>query len=151
MFQLTKIEYGRDNIPEPMLMPATAGTAYKTGMALKLNTTTHKLIPATGDTTATYIALEDKVGVEGEMVLCYAITPQMIFEVPLSAYSATTVVIGGRLQFATDAQSLTSAAASTYTATTTSGTTTITSCLGGMIIDLLGAKAEGDKVLVRLA
>ena len=66
MFQLIKIEYGRDNIPEPMLLPATEGVSYTVGTALYLDKTKHSLAVASGDTTAEYIALEDKTAKAGE-------------------------------------------------------------------------------------
>lgn len=156
MFTLQKIEYGRTNIPEPCLMPAANAQQVTVGMALTMDASTHLLKKATGDCTAEYIALEDKATASaGEKILCYRVLPQMIFEVPLAAYSASAHVVGARIQLHTDGLRLGSAAASGIAATTSlSGsvyTTTVTQKLGAVIVDTLGAAAAGDKVLVRLA
>ena len=137
MFQLIKIEYGRDNVPEPMSLPVSAGKTITVGMALTIDSTTHTLTPAVGDMSVSYIALENKTTKAGDNLLCYAVYPQMIFEVPLSAYSATTQVLGAQLQIATTGDSITA------TATTTN--------YGAKIINTLGAKTAGDHVLVKLA
>ena len=137
MFQLIKIEYGRDNVPEPMSLPVSAGKTITVGMALTIDSTTHTLTPAVGDMSVSYIALENKTTVAGDYLLCYAVYPQMIFEVPLSAYSATTQVLGAQLQIAATGDAITATAVSTK--------------YGAKIINTLGAKAAGDHVLVKLA
>ena len=146
MFELIKIEYGRDNMPEPMLLPAEAGTSYEVGMALFLDSNTHTMKVATGDTTATHISLEDKAPGEEEKILCYQILPQMLFEAPLSAYSSTTVAFGNRLQFSEDGKGLSATLATGITAAGSE----VKYALGGMIMDTLGANKANDKILVKL-
>lgn len=147
MFQLTKIHYGRDNVPEPITMPATAGVTYKIGIALYIDTATHTLKVASGDKTASYIALEDKTAVAGDKLLCYRVLPQMLFEVPITQYSASTVVPGGRLQFSADGASLTATAASGYAVSND----VLTVSLGATVLDTMNAVGAGDRILVTLA
>lgn len=146
MFQLIKIEYGRDNIPEPMLLPATEGVTYTVGTALYLDKTKHSLAVVSGDTTAEYIALEDKTAKAGEKLLCYRVFPQMVFEAPITEGNASAVTVGARVQFSADGKGLTATAA---TGMTISGSA-VKMALGGTVIDTMGAKAAGDKLLVRL-
>ena len=150
MFQLIKIEYGRDNVPEPMSLPVAASKTITVGMALVIDSTTHTLTPASGDCSVTHIALENKTTKAGDYLLCYAVYPQMIFEVPLSAYSASTQVLGAQLQIATTGNAITATAASGTTLVSSSGTA-VTTKFGAKIINTLGAKAVGDRVLVKLA
>lgn len=156
MFTLQKIEYGRTNVPEPCLMPLTKDTAAVCGMALYMDTAAHTLKKAGGDCTAEYIALEDRTAkAAGEKLLCYRVLPQMIFEVPLSSYSASVHAPGAAVQIHTDGLRLGTAAASGLSAVTTAAdsayTTKVTHKAGAVIVDMQGASAAGDKVLVRLA
>ena len=115
MFQLIKIAYGRDNVPEPMLLPAKAGVTYGVGMALRLDETDHALQIATGDVTATHIALEDKTAKAGEKLLCYQILPQMLFEAPVKSGDVSSVLPGSRLQISADGYGISTTAASGVT------------------------------------
>lgn len=135
MFKLIKIENGRGNVPEPVQIPATNGVAYKEGMALAIASNAAAI--ASGDVTAQYVCLEEKTGVAGGYVLAYRIMPQMIFEVPIQAYSSSTQKFAGKLTFHTDGLQITA--------------TAVTNNHGAFIEDLKGATGVGDKVLVRLA
>ena len=146
MFQLIKIEYGRDNIPEPLLMPATSGIAYTTGMALYLDTASHTLAIATGDTHAEYIAMEDKTAKAGDMLLCYQIYPQMLFEASVSDGTAADITVGSRLQFSADGKNLSTAIASGMTVVGGA----IKKAAGGMVIRAADTNGRNNSLVVRL-
>ena len=146
MFQLIKIEYGRDNIPEPLLMPATDGVRYTVGMALYLDTTSHTLAIAKGDSHAEYVAMEDKTAKAGDMLLCYQIYPQMLFEATLANGTAKNAAVGSRLQFSEDGCSLSSAIASDMTVV--GGV--VKAATGGMVISTVSASDNNNSLVVRL-
>lgn len=125
MFIVRKILGGRINVPEPE--KHVAGTAITAGMALTLSGGT--LVKAT--TTPTHIALADAAS--GELVTCYAVIPgTMIFDVPVSA-APTSLKEGDKVTIGTSALDI--------TATTSNGVATI--------VDLNGATAAGDTVMVK--
>ena len=146
MFQLIKIEYGRDNIPEPLLMPATDGVRYTVGMALYLDTTSHTLAIAKGDTHAEYVAMEDKTAKAGDMLLCYQIYPQMLFEATVANGTVKNAAVGSRLQFSEDGCSLSSAIASDMTVV--GGV--VKAAAGGMVISTVSAGDNNNSLVVRL-
>ncbi|MBR2342985.1 MAG: hypothetical protein IKA64_01880 [Clostridia bacterium] len=126
MFKLLKIENGRINVPEPIAF--TAGVAFKSGTALKLSG--GKL--ALADGAPEYIALSD--GVADTEATVYRVTPDMVFEAPVSA-SPEALTEGDRVTLSEDATKL--------TATTSNGVATI--------INKNGAEAVGDKLVVIFA
>ena len=146
MFQLIKIEYGRDNIPEPLLMPATDGVRYTVGMALYLDTTSHTLAIAKGDSHAEYVAMEDKTAKAGDMLLCYQIYPQMLFEASVSDGTATDITVGSRLQFSADGKNLSTAIASGMTVVGGA----VKAAAGGMVISTVSASDNNNSLVVRL-
>lgn len=122
-------------VPQPSLAVAVAGT-YGVGMALKL--ASGKLTKATGSDVVTHICFEN-VTLEAEgLITAYPVTDAMLFEVPISAHSATTQVIGLKVTVAADALRVTATAEAAG------------SKAGAYIVDKLGAKAAGDKMVVRL-
>ena len=124
MFIVKKILGARINVPEPE--KHIAGTAITQGMALTL--TGGKLVAATG--TPTHIALG--AAKADEEVACYAVLPAMHFEVPVTA-APTSLKEGDKVTIAKDSLGV--------TATTESGVATI--------VDLNGAKALGDLIMVK--
>lgn len=124
MFIVKKILGARINVPEPE--KHIAGTAITQGMALTL--TGGKLVAATG--TPTYIALG--AAKADEEVACYAVLPAMHFEVPVTA-APTSLKEGDKVTIAEGSLGV--------TATTQSGVATI--------VDLNGAKAAGDLIMVK--
>ena len=124
MFIVKKILGARINVPEPE--KHIAGTAITQGMALTL--TGGKLVAATG--TPTHIALG--AAKADEEVACYAVLPAMHFEVPVTA-APTSLKEGDKVTIAKDSLGV--------TATTESGVATI--------VDLNGAKAAGDLIMVK--
>ncbi|MBP5209258.1 MAG: hypothetical protein J6125_00200 [Clostridia bacterium] len=151
MFDLKKIEYGRIGTPEPVLAPAKSGASYLPGMALCLDAESHALVKASGDVTVTHVCLEAKTAAAGDTVLCYRVTPQMVFEAPLSVYD-DTVVFGAALTIASDGLRVTATPASGLVATVgEDDAVTVTNTVGAIICDTQSAAAAGDRVLVRLA
>lgn len=134
MFRPVRILNAGTNVPEIFRLPATAGTAYKAGDALVL--TSGALTHATATVKPTYIAAAD-VGADSTLVPVYAVTPDMIFEAPVTA-SPAALVIGSVVTLAVDG---TGSNAYGVTATTTSGVATI--------VDLCHAAAAGDTVRVK--
>ena len=124
MFIVKKILGARINVPEPE--KHIAGTAITQGMALTL--TGGKLVAATG--TPTHIALG--AAKADEEVACYAVLPAMQFEVPVTA-APTSLKEGDKVTIAEGSLGV--------TATTQSGVATI--------VDLNGAKAAGDLIMVK--
>ena len=124
MFNVKKILGARINVPEPE--KHIAGTAITQGMALTL--TGGKLVAATG--TPTHIALG--AAKADEEVACYAVLPAMHFEVPVTA-APTSLKEGDKVTIAKGSLGV--------TATTESGVATI--------VDLNGAKAAGDLIMVK--
>ena len=80
MFQLAKILYSGSNQPEPLRITGTSGESYTRGQPMKLVDGILTKVPA-GEM-PTHMTMETKtVQKEGDTVLCYAITPNMIFDV----------------------------------------------------------------------
>lgn len=132
MFRLVKIKNGRCNQPEPEKLGATASETYTLGEALVLS---GGAVTKCGVTAKpTYIAGEDYTAPESgaRRVTVYPVSADMIFEAPLTA-APTALTDGSAVTLSADGLGV--------TATTTSGVATI--------VDLAGAAASGDKILVR--
>ena len=132
MFRLVKIRNGRGNQPEPEKLGATASETYTLGEALVLSGGALTKCGATAK--PTYIAGEDYTAPESGAPRVPA-NPDggtMIFEVPLPP-APTSLTAGSVVTLSADALGV--------TATTTSGVATV--------VDLAGAAASGDKILVR--
>ena len=132
MFRLIKIEYGRENVPEPLVMPALAGAVYRKGAALSVDAATGALVPATGEAPCRYLCLADKEAEAGDTLTCCRVYPQMLFEVPLETVS-DAVRPGAILGISADGCALL-------------GTV---STHGALVEDARGASAAGDLVQVR--
>lgn len=132
MFRLVKIRNGRGNQPEPEKLGATASETYTLGEALVLSDGALTKCGATAK--PTYIAGEDYTAPESgaRRVTAYPVSGDMIFEVPLTA-APTSLTAGSVVTLSADALGV--------TATTTSGVATV--------VDLTGAAASGDRILVR--
>lgn len=132
MFRLVKIRNGRGNQPEPEKLGATASETYTLGEALVLSGGALTKCGATAK--PTYIAGEDYTAPESgaRRVTAYPVSGDMIFEVPLTA-APTSLTAGSVVTLSADALGV--------TATTTSGVATV--------VDLTGAAASGDRILVR--
>lgn len=122
-------------VPLTSKAAAAAGT-YEIGMALKI--ASGKLTKASGTDVVTHICAQNvTLSAEGELV-AYPVTGAMLFEVPTSAFSASTQVVGLKVTLATDGKRITATAAEGG------------SKAGAYIVDTMSAAAAGDKMLVRL-
>lgn len=136
---------------EPVVMPAAAETLV-VGMALYLSS--GLLTKAAGNVKATHICLENKVLADNGTVLCYEVTPQMIFEVPIEDIDTDYHGVGKIATFYTDGLQITDAAGGVeYVSATSGGTVTVAglSHTGALIVDMRGAAADGDICWVKLS
>ena len=124
MFNLTKIEGGRINVFEPEML-TVGDSALDIGTACVLSS--GKLVAATAK--PTHITLAK--GAKDAKIPCGRVESNQVFETTFSA-APTGINVGDKV---------TLESGKTVTATTTNGVATI--------VDLLDAKAAGDKVLVR--
>lgn len=131
MFWLKSIENGRTQAPDPVRLERTATADYSAGTALAISAGI--AATASGTTKPTHVCISNVKASDGEELLAYHITPAMVFEVPLSEYTSANLVAGNKVTIATDGQRVTS--------TTTGGVATI--------VNVNGASAVGDEILVR--
>lgn len=136
MFVISKILGGRQNVAETLEIPCAAGQTYTVGEALVVSGGV--LAKAAGAVKAKYVAAETYTApaTGARKLRCYRITPDMIFEAPLSAYAASTLKVGATVTFGTDGLTLTATAAEAG---------------GAEIVDLCNATKVGDKIAVFLA
>lgn len=127
MFNLTKIEGGRINVHEPERHTVGA-SALTIGTVCVL--TNGLLVAAGGTTKPTHITLAS--GAAGESILAGRIEPNQVYETTVSA-SPASLKVGVKVTVGSTGTDV--------TATTTDGIATV--------VDLLGAAAVGDIILVR--
>lgn len=127
MFNLSKIEGGRINVHEPERHTVGA-SALAIGTVCVL--TNGVLVAATGTTKPTHITLAS--GAEGASILCGVIAPNQVYETTVSA-KPDSLKVGAKVTVGS--------AGADVTATTEGGIATV--------VDLLGAAAAGDVILVR--
>lgn len=131
MFNLVKIENGRQNVGETVFLEVTASEAITKGEALVVSS--GKLTKCGATAKPKYIALRDLSATATNRVIGVdPVTPGCIFETTFSA-TPTSLVVGSVVTLHTDGLQV--------TATTTSGVATI--------VNMLGATASGDKVAVK--
>lgn len=132
MFKLIKIENARMNVPEPEFLEVTASEAVEIGEALVL--TSGKLTKCGATVAPQFIAMGIKTAADTNRTLAVCrVEKNQVYEVPVSA-APTSLVPGSKVTLAEDGLSV--------TATTNSGVVTV--------VDLNGAKAAGDKIIVRI-
>ena len=137
MFILRKILNGRTNVSEPLSMAAGVAdeTTFAAGTAVAY--ADGVLAPVTGDATAEYIvAATTTCKSATDRVPLILVTPDMLFEVPLTA-PPTEMKVGSKYTLGTDGVGVTA--------------TAVTNGKGACVVDLCGATKTGDTILVRLA
>ena len=135
MFKFVKSLDGAKGLP--YIAKAAAGT-YHVGTALYLDNGVAKV--ATGAAFVQYIAQENKTLSAEDELIVLPVTGGMIFEAPISAFSASTQKTGLTVTIHTDGEKVTASAPGSGSAANG----------GAYIYDTLGAAAAGDKILVRL-
>lgn len=128
MFKIVKYLGGRGAYPDALEIQVTADV--EVGTAL-----TETGAKATGDVNVAYVTAS--AAKSGEKVICYRVTPDIVFEARLGAYSSSAIKLGTAVTIGTDAKSVTA--------------TAVSSGKGAKIIDTNGAAATGDTVHVVLA
>ena len=132
MFRLMKIENARINVPEPEYLDVTAAEAVSEGEALVL--TSGKLTKCGATTAPQFIAMASlSADATKRTIAVCRVEKNQVYEVPVTA-APTSLNVGDKVTLNTDGLQV--------TATTTSGVVTI--------VDLNGATAAGDKVVVRI-
>lgn len=132
MFRLMKIENARINVPEPEYLDVTAAEAVSEGEALVL--ASGKLTKCGATTAPEFIAMASlSADATKRTIAVCRVEKNQVYEVPVTA-APTSLKVGDKVTLNTDGLQV--------TATTTSGVVTI--------VDLNGATAAGDKVVVRI-
>ncbi len=132
MFRLIKIEASGTNQPEPHSFKKEIGTRISAGTALCLS---GGIVgsPNAEDapTLISYAGAEENA----PEVLCYYVTPSMLFETTVNS-DPTDLKVGDKVFMAEDASG---------------SCTLISTSVGGKseIVDLMGAKKQGDRVTVK--
>jgi hypothetical protein len=128
MFNLKKIEGGRQNVHEPVMLTVGASElALQTVCILNDGV----LVAATGKIKPTHVTLAK--GEKGKTIPCGRINSNQVYETPVVGEAPTSLKVGQKVTLSGDGTGV--------TATTTDGVATI--------VDLLGATAEGDFIQVR--
>lgn len=94
MFNLKKIITSGVNVPEPELIAAEGGYQLSAGAALVFQE--NRLIIGAQDQKPTHITLQD-MDEEDYTVLCYRITPNMLFEVEVIGKNVAGITNGSKL------------------------------------------------------
>ncbi len=132
MFHLVKILNGRVGVPEPerITLTAAATVSYGTPVIIKGGALTKMSNASTA--LPTHLVLADSTG---KTVLAAPISPDMVFEVPVSA-APTAMAVGSEYLLSADGMSVGATEAS-------SGKR------GAVLVSKAGATASGDNILVR--
>lgn len=132
MFRLLKIENARMNVPEPEYLDVKASEAVAMGEALVL--TSGKLTKCGATVAPTYIAMGIKSADDTNRTIPVCrVEKNQVYAVPVTA-APTSLTVGSKVTLHTDGLQV--------TATTTDGVVTV--------VDLNGAAAAGDEIIVRI-
>ena len=131
MFHLIKILNGRIGVPEPERITLASEISVKYGMLAILKNGTLTPMSATATSLPTHLILADSTGCT---VLAAPISPDMLFEVKLSA-SPDAMSVGGEYLLTADGTAV--------SATAVSGDKR-----GALLVDKKGARAADDCVCV---
>lgn len=132
MFNLIKIENARMNVPEPVFLDVTDGEAVEEGEALVLSGGKLTKCGATKKPEFISMAILAADAEERRIAVC-RVESNQVYEVPVSA-APTALVPGAKVTLHTDGLQV--------TATTADGVVTV--------VDVNGAAAAGDTILVRI-
>ena len=135
MFKLIKILNSGVNVPEPELLPCEANLVLDAGACVVYNSNSNKIYSGDQVEAPTHILIKG-IKDSDKFALCYRISPDMIFEVPIIGNPAS-LHAGMTVEFALK-DGLTAYAASDIA--------------GGpaVIYSLEGATKSGDKILITL-
>ena len=132
MFRLLKIENARMNVPEPEYLEVTDGEAVAEGEALVL--ASGKLTKCGATAAPAYIAMGVKTAADTKRTIPVCrVEKNQVYAVPVTAVP-TALKIGDKVTLYADGMQV--------TATTSGGVITV--------VDLCGATAIGDEIIVRI-
>ena len=132
MFHLIKILGGRTGVAEPQRISLSEAVSVSAGTAVRIVNGTLTKMSASSAAPATHVTLADSTGKE---VLVAALSPDMLFEVPVSA-APDGMKIGN--EYAIDGDGL-----------TVSATAVASGKRGVILVSMTGASSAGDKLTVR--
>ncbi len=132
MYHLIKIKNARTNVPEPMRLALSAAVTVDRGLPVTVKNGLLTVCNDKSTVSPTHITL---AAVENEpFVLCYEVTPDMVFETAVTA-SPAAVRLGTEYLLSADGASM--------------GTVAVSGSLrGATVVGMNGAKRAGDKLLV---
>lgn len=131
MFHLTKILNGRIGVPEPQRILLSTAVTVKYGMLAIIKDGALTVFNASSTALPTHLILSDS---EGREVLAAPVTPDMRFEVKTSA-SPAAMTVGTEYLLNADG-------------TAVSATAAASGKRGACLIDTMGAKTAGDRIVV---
>ena len=129
MFGLINNENGRALIPDAVVLQRNPSAAYAAGTALILSGGV--AIAATDTKKPQYICCSNNAANDGSELVAYAVPKNARFETTVTAAPAS-LKVGDKVTLSTDGKGV--------TATTTDGV--------AVVVDLMGAKKSGDKIMV---
>ena len=132
MFKVVKILNSCTNQPEPCRLPVLEERSFERGTLIKYSY--DSISYPTGTEMPTHVVGETKHTHENDTILCYAITPDMIFEAPVME-TPTLSMLGKGMQ-------LLEGDGKAYAIDSTEGG-------HAYVYDLMGAKGPDDQILVR--
>lgn len=130
---------------QPQAVTATAGT-YHVGEALQLSAGNVSL--ASGNSRVRFVCMEDKTLTAAGELLAAPVTTGMIFEAPITAFSASTQKPGLSVTVHTDGLKVTATAATAMYASsgTSFSSVAMPTFVGAQVVDVCDAVAAGDKI-----
>ena len=131
MYKLIKILNARTNVPETVRMTLEEDTAVMRGTAVCIKDGILSAFTEKSTMLPTHVVLADANGKE---ILCYAVTPDMVFEIPVSV-SPADMKVGTEYLLTENGSHL--------SATVASG-----SLRGAHLMNKNGASQKGDTLLV---
>ena len=132
MYHLIKIKNARTNVPEPMRLALAAPVTVARGIPFTVKGGLLTVCNDKSTDAPTHITLSG--GRDESFVLCYEVTPDMIFETHVTA-SPAAMTVGTEYLISADGKSIMPSAATG-------------SLAGAVLIDKSGAEKAGDKLLV---
>ena len=137
MFNLVRRDGARENSGHFEALGHTGTSAYRIGQVVALVSGKAALISGHSNTNVPYGIVAHDEEVTGKEVIVLRITDEMEFEVPVSGTPMTNMVPGMALAIGNASN------------TVIGSSTLAEGKIGAILADPLGAKAPGDKVIVR--
>lgn len=131
MYRLIKIFGKRQNAPEPLRIPLKKAASVTRGTPVRFEEGALRPFSREANFLPTHMTLADS---EGKEVLCYAVTPDMVFEISV-AEPPHTMKVGNEYLLSHDGKAV--------SATLADG-----SLRGATLMNKTGAKQAGDTILV---